>query len=83
MRTAVAKCSEVVSCGEFCMKCNKKVHTPFQCRQKCPRIDNIENEMNIFKKLRTTPDEDKGYAKIFIMKPQNNPNFFTSDLYLL
>jgi hypothetical protein len=71
----VVKCSEVVSCGEFCMKCNKRDHNPFQCRKKCPRIDNTENEINIFKKLRTIPDEDKNYAKIFILKPQNNLNF--------
>jgi len=71
----LVKCKEVISCGEFCMKCNRKDHSPFQCRQKCARIDNLENEFNIFKKLRAVPDEDKGYAKIFILKPQNNLNF--------
>ena len=44
----VVKCSEVVSCGEFCMKCNKRDHNPFKCRKKCPRIDKTENEINIF-----------------------------------
>ena len=71
----VVKCSEVVSCGEFCTNCNRRSHEPFKCRGKCMRIDTIENEVNIFKKLMTPPDEDKGYAKIFIIRPQNNLNF--------
>eukprot|EP00092_Neocalanus_flemingeri_P002235 GFUD01002380.1.p1 GENE.GFUD01002380.1~~GFUD01002380.1.p1 ORF type:complete len:597 (-),score=140.23 GFUD01002380.1:94-1884(-) len=74
-KVAIAKCTEAVSCGEFCIKCNRKAHSPFKCRQKCQRIDKMENEMDIFKKLKTLPDEDKGYAKIFILRPQNNLNF--------
>ena len=44
-------CQEIVSCGEFCMKCNKKSHPPFQCRIRSERSLQEENEVDIFKRL--------------------------------
>ena len=44
-------CKEIISCGEFCMKCNKRSHAPFNCRQRSERAVLAENEVDIFKKL--------------------------------
>ena len=78
----VVRCGEVVSCGEFCLRCGRKEHHPFGCRARCERIDNMENDMNIFKKLGIVPDEDKGFAKIFILNPVNNLDF-SNPLHIL
>ena len=44
-------CKEIISCGEFCMKCNKKSHAPFKCRIRSERSLQEENEVDIFKRL--------------------------------
>ena len=44
-------CKEIISCGEFCMKCNKRSHAPFKCRIRSERSLQEENEVDIFKRL--------------------------------
>jgi len=69
------KCLELTNCGSFCFNCNRRTHRPFKCRAKNERVDAIENQVDIFRKLRCKPSEDLGPAKIFKMTPQNNLNF--------
>ena len=45
------QCNEIVSCGQFCIKCNKKSHEPFSCRKMSVRAIQEENEVDIFKRL--------------------------------
>ena len=44
-------CKEVVSCGKFCAKCNRRSHQPFACRNKSVRAIQEEDEVDIFKRL--------------------------------
>ena len=44
-------CKEVVSCGKFCARCNKRSHQPFACRNKSVRAIQEEDEVDIFKRL--------------------------------
>lgn len=68
-------CKEIISCGEFCMKCNKKSHAPFNCRIRSERSLQEENEMDIFKRLTASPDEIRGIVKIYNLKPKNDVNY--------
>jgi len=81
-KLGVVRCVEVVSCGEFCRKCGRREHQPFECRARCERIDSMENDMNIFKKLSILPDEDQGHAKIYVLNPVNNLDF-SNPLHIL
>ena len=69
------ECSEIISCGSFCYFCNRKTHTPFKCRKTTTRVLQAENEMDIFKKLDMSPDEERASIRIFVMKPKNDTNF--------
>ena len=69
------ECSEIISCGSFCYFCNRKTHTPFKCRKTTTRVLKAENEMDIFKKLDMSPDEERASIRIFVMKPKNDTNF--------
>ena len=48
---AVISCSQLVSCGQFCSKCNSHSHAPFNCR--------------ISKKLRTSTVQDTEEEGVF------------------
>ena len=85
------QCNEIVSCGQFCIKCNKKSHEPFSCRKMSVRAIQEENEVDIFKRLTgnlltfkvtelqilhlASADEIRGTVKIFKMTPKNDLNF--------
>ena len=71
----VFSCKEIVSCGDFCSQCDRKEHSPFPCRPKSGRVDRTEDGGDMFEKLKTKPDEDKGFAKIFVLNPDNNIDF--------
>jgi len=68
-------CNEIVSCGEFCIKCNKRSHHPFTCRKMSVRALQEENEVDIFKRISATADEIRGNVRIFNMQPKNDVNY--------
>jgi len=73
--SGVFSCKEIVSCGEFCSQCDRKEHSPFPCRPRIGRVNRAYNGVDIFEKLKTKPDEEKGFAKIFVLDPDNNLDF--------
>ena len=59
-------CNEIISCGEFCMKCNKKSHAPFKCRIRSERSLQEENEVDIFKRLTGNSNTNSTVLAIFL-----------------
>ena len=68
-------CGELISCGSFCVRCNKGAHSPFRCRQSSERLLRAGHEVDIFKKLSNHPDEVTPCYRVFVMKPRNESNF--------
>ena len=71
----VIKCEDILSCGEFCGKCNKMNHHPFQCRKSTERILQYENEIDIFKKLTVPASEEKASYRVFNLTAKTETNF--------
>jgi len=68
-------CKELVSCGSFCVLCNKSSHHPFKCRKTNERMLRTENEIDIFKKLTVPATEVRPTYKTFVMNPRNEANY--------